>query len=527
MHDALMSARDYLEPQHPDDSPEESIDLLAYTFSIGSAEPAIEGARGLLAEHDASVVLRWELAAGTVEIEARPTGDTWQSNGTPLTAALTTLKDRGDRPEWKTEDLRPAFPELDKAAASYGRLTLRKRSWRAPLEDELNRTLWMGPSMTGFEHWVLQQGGRELTSVFMARPGVGVIVADSPTTLDQAEPRIEVAPLDGHLVRAASDTELQARLQRQGRQSELPFWRAANLRPQAPLPLTVRTRLWGVASSAAAWVIAEEHVDPHTVRPRRDRARSYELPDMPPDLDDRSGGAIRDLASWVSEDVSSVRLAVAQRVAATEIADPFDTGSAPAIRQAADIGYRVAIDRTVQDALQRQAVFEQTFSDLDKSVAEIRKDISSAIDQVVTRTLTGASAFTIAALASPRFRGTAALVAGALIAIFVLANLMLLCRSTRPSALARLQDADDQIAKRRAQLSPELSEALTMRLDTWREDVKRQIRAGAAILAVLTVTLVGVGLGVSLTTSYESGSPSRSCSCHVSGRQSTCNCGTN
>ena len=96
--------------------------------------------------------------------------------------------------------------------------------------------------------------------------------------------------------------------------------------------------------------------------------------------------------------------------------------------------------------------------------------------------------------------------------------------STRPSALARLQDADDQIAKRRAQLSPELSEALTMRLNTWRGDVKHQIRTGAAILAVLIVALVGVGLGVSLTTSYESGTPSRSCGCHVSGRQSTCSC---
>lgn len=40
---------------------------------------------------------------------------------------------------------------------------------------------------------------------------------------------------------------------------------------------------------------------------------------------------------------------------------------------------------------------------LDKAVAETRKDISDMIDQVITRTLTGASAFIVAALASTRF----------------------------------------------------------------------------------------------------------------------------
>lgn len=526
MNNALTAARDYLEHQRPDDPPDESLDDLTYTFAIRSAAHAIERAPTLTDKHGATIVLTWELTVGVVELEARPSGATWQSNGIPLTTVLEALRDRDERPEWTTDDLRPAFSELDAAATSCGRLTLRKQPWRAPLEEDLDRTLWMGPSMAGFERWVLKQGWRELATIFFARPGVAVVVEDNPVDWGGAGPRIEAASSSGELTPAENDTELQTHLQLQRREDELPLWRAASLCPETPLPPAVQARLWGVATSAAAWVLAEDRTNPHRVRPRRDRARAYDLPDTPPDLNDRSGGAIRELVSWVAEDLNAARIAVAQRVAVAEIADPFDTTPVPPIKQAADIGYRVVIDRTVEDALERQTVFEQTFVDLDKSVAEIRSDISSTVEQVVTRTLVGASAFTIAALASPSFRGAAALVAGALIAVFVAANLVLLCRSTRPEVLRRLQDANDQIAKRRAKLSPELSEALTNRLGLWKHEVEHLIRLSAVILAALIVALLGAGLSVALATDYEGSSPSPPHTCHVTGPYSTCTCST-
>lgn len=526
MHDALRAARVYLEHQDVDDRPDESLKDLTYTFAIRSAGRAIVGASRLVTNHRASVVLVWELTAGVVELEARPSGYAWQSNESALPTVLAALADRSERPEWRTDDLGPAFTELDAAPTSHGRLRLPKQSWRSDLEEDLDRTVWMGPSMASFERWVLGQSWRELASVCLARPGLAVVVEDGPPAADDAGPLIVVASPDGDLVRATPDTALQTRLRRQRLGDELPLWRAASLRPQPPLPPRTRARLWGAATSAATWILAEDRTDPHRVRPRRDQARTYELADSPPDLDDRSGAAIRELASWVTRDLTGARIAVAQRVAAAEIADCVDATPAPPITQAADIAYRVAIDRTVQDALERQAVFEQTFVGLDKSVAEIRSDISGTVDQVVTRTLTGASVFAIAALASARFRGTAALVAGAVIAVFVAANLVLLCRSTRPEVLARLQDAEDQVARRRGEVSGELSQVLTSRLATWREDVERRIRAGVLILSLLILALLGVGLGAALATDYEGTSPSSSCTCHVAGSHSGCTCRT-
>lgn|GEM_PF-3821337 len=524
MQSALTAARAYLEHQTPGDPPEETLEDLTYTFAVRSASHAMEMAPTLTDEHEATIVLTWELAGGVIELATTQSSEVWESRQTPLPAALRSLENRNDRPEWTTQDLRKAFSELDEASTARGRLTLRKQSWRARLEDELSRTLWMGPSMDGFERWILGQRWRELATILLARPGFAVLVENSTVDYGEAGPRIEVASPAGTLTRAEDDAELHAELERLRRAQELPLWRAASLCPKAPLTLPMQERLRGVATSAAAWVLAEDRSDPPRVRPRRDRARTYELSDPPPALDERDGTAIRALTRWVLEDLTATRIAVAQRVAAAEITDPFDATPALRIAEAADIAYRVAVDRTVADALERQAVFEQTFVEVDKSVAEIRRDISNTVEQVVARTLVGASAFTIAALASPSFRGTAALVAGALIAVFVAANLALLWRSTRPEALGRLEDAGYQIAKRRARLSPQLSQALANRLASWRKEIERRIRVGAAILVTLIVVLVGAGLGVALSTNYEGSAPPPSCTCHATGPGSTCSC---
>lgn len=530
MSAALAEARAYLRLQLPHESPVETLDELTWPFEIRSAQSAIEGVAALVRDHAATVVLAWRTDRDEeIELIREPLSGKWRSRGAASPTVLEALGAVEDYPEWDDAALAPAFAELDRASGS-GRLTLGKQAWRAPLEAAWDRVVWIGPAASGFEQWLMgQESWDELARALLARPGFAVVADDAKPLANGDGRRVELVRPANDPSPALDDTDLAAGLHRLGRGEELPLWRAALLEPGPGLSPAARGRLLGMATAAAAWVLADERrrevgADAEVLRPRRDRARAYAVADRPAELDDRAGAALRALAVWTADELSAARISVAQRIAAAEIARLDDETPAPAVVEAADIAYRVAIDRRVEESLAQQAVFERTFVDLDASVAEIRRDVSAMIDQVVTRTLTGASAFTIAALASPRFRGGAALIAAVLIALFVTANVVLLWRSTRPEAMRRLDDARDEVAVRRSSISAELAAVLTSRLHDWRDAVKTRIAGGTAILVALVVALLAVGGYVAHVTDYDSGSPAPACTCHVKGPQATCTC---
>jgi hypothetical protein len=464
---------------------------LTTRFSIRDVAAALEGADLLAERHDASVTLRFSVAGQALSFSRSPGQPGWSPDaGSPV--ALSALRDREERELWPTALLTEAVGELAGAAEADGDVHLAKDTWKQGLAGADQRWIWIGPTLQGFTRWVTSGPWQPLVRRMLAGGAAAVLVQDAPPLRQIVSPRFVVAKPEAELPALGAEPWL-ARL---GPVEDAAVWRAARLAPKAPLPEDLRNVLHGLATSAAAWALAEDRQPgpPMHLRPRADRIVTWTLQERSSPLDDRRGAALRQLAEWVMDGATQTHLAVARHVAADQIPEA-DSDIAPRVPlAAAELAFSVTIDRHVAEQLTQQAEFEKTFLGIDKTVTEVRASIGATVDDVVTRVLTASLAIAIAALASPRVRGVPAAVAASLIFLYVLLNVARLHGPVREELAARLSAIDDEVRARRGALSASLAQGLTTAMPLWRDQVGERLRAGIKILVVLAVAVLAAGV---------------------------------
>jgi hypothetical protein len=485
MREALQLVQSLMDQQGAPATPtDEDLESLTWSLTIRDMEKFLRAAEPLLAGHGADSVARFELPGGQLELVSISGSAEWRSNATPLATVLDGLTE--DQPRWPTERLLAVAGEF--GSEGVATITLPKEPWRRALAQTLGRTIWIGPTGAGFETWLVNRPWTASAEALFTSGGAAVLTDDWRGQSRPCGPYLVFGhPDDADVTKPGEapgfgDVEDRPALSRA-------IW----LEPTAPVPPGTRVLLQGIAASAAAWVLAEDR-EGSQVRPLYANALTFELGQAPPRLSDLHGVAIVALARWVATEFNETRLDVARNVTVERIADPFDATPAPGILGAASLAYRVVIQKEVQTALDRQQKFEETFADLDKEVARMRSELSATVDQVVTRVLAGVLGIAIAALASTKIRGWPATVGALLIVGYIVSSILVIQFSTKAESRDRLDDAEDQIAGRRAALSPELAEVVSARIQRWRGEIDRRILIATILLAAIAVAVLIAGI---------------------------------
>lgn len=413
--------------------------------------------------------------------------DAWRLDGNAevFSPELARTEQRG---RWSTHELeRFAPPLLDGATCDLG---LAKERWSRPLADASGRSVWVGVSMAAFVGWMSRSTWEGAARALFARQGAMVLLNDWPHAPVTAGERLTLGALDAQGDPAPDDRQWPEPVDPWTvRAIEVEVDAEAKKFPEGDLKRGVA----GMASAAAAWLLAEER-DGRELRPSRAGATRWSIPADP--RAGHTGIPVVDLARWVTKDSNATRLAVARHVAAERIPDPLDDTVASPVVSVAEIAYQSAVSAHVQSALRTQLDLERSFQDVDGKVSDVRDGIRNAVDQAVVRALTASLAIAVASLTVSTVRGWPTVLAAAAIAAYLLFTAWWILRTMETDMASRFDALQDIIEQRQLGLGSEVGATIGI----WKNGLRgrlRRVQFGLTAFA-LAITIGGALLGAIL-----------------------------
>jgi hypothetical protein len=465
----------------------DGFDTLVYRWPLTDALAAVRDA-GAVVDAGATVTLRLRVDAHTTVLRCDEPGK-WVADERDPSEVLVHLAGHPPLAEWTTGELIAGAAQDGFAAVADGtaEVAFDKAGWRAAVEDEVDRAVWIGPSREGFAGWLRETVPEQIAAKLFSRPGGLVLLADWGTlpAVGRGE-RLTIGAPDCRPPAAVDDDVLVTRLASRGESALLPAWRLLAVAPQ-PQPTEIRTPMQRAIGLTAARLLAAVG-DPGHLRPSATQPTEWTLATTPGEADG-DFTALVELVRWVGADLSEARLEVARDLAARRIDDPAHEGAAEAIRRAAQLAYTLHVESDVRESLAHQQELEEAFRALDDSVAEMRGKIADALDGALTKALAGALTITIASLASARVRDWPATIAGIVLAGYLVINALNL-RHLRDDSVRRLDEAASLAGKRVAGLG----DALASELESWKRSLRQRANFALTVLVVVAIAVVVGGI---------------------------------
>lgn len=494
MRDAIGALEQYLAGQnaHLGSAPlTESFESVIVTeLPLQGFAPAVERARRVV-EYGGTVTLTLgddDASASIVSVGP----DAWRIDG-PRDVISDEIAVQEPRGRWSTEDLMRFSPRsLDRATCG---VKLDKNRWSDPVAASTGRRVWIGVRTAAFVHWMRQSTWEGAARLLFLHPAAVVLLADWTHPQVDAGPRLTIGDLGAQPI-ASSDgvawpepTEPSI-----ARAMEVDVAPDPTEFPDGDLKRTVA----GMAAATAAWMLGEvREGDAQSrvkVRPSRAGTTRWTLPPAP--QVGHTAIPVVQLARWVTKDANATRLAVARRVAAERISDPFDDHADTPAETAAETAYQSAVSEHVQTALRTQLDLERSFEDVDAKVADIRDDIRGSVDQTVVRALTASLGIAVAALTVANVRGWPTVGAAEALAAYVLFTAWWVLRTLRADIANRFEPLSTVIRQRELALGRDASKAI----EAWKTDLRKRVSWAQAALTVLAVAIAigGAILGATL-----------------------------
>jgi hypothetical protein len=465
----------------------DGFDTLVYRWPLTDALAAVREA-GAVVDADATVTLRLPVDAHTTVLRSDEPGR-WIADERDPSEVLVHLAGSPPRAQWTADELLAGAAQDGFAAVAGGiaEVAFDKAAWRAPVENQVDRSVWIGPSREGFARWLRETVPEQIAEKLLARPGGLVLLADwgGLPAVGHGE-RLTIGGLDCRPPAAVDDDVLVKRLAGRGESALLPAWRLLGVDPR-PQPQEIRTPMQRAIGLTAARLLAAVGDDGH-VRPSATQPTEWALAPTP-GAANGDFTALVELVRWVGEDLSEARLEVARDLAARRIADPAHDDAADAIRRAAQLAYTLHVERDVRESLAHQQELEEAFRDLDDSVAEMRGKLADALDGALTKALAGALTITIASLASARVRGWPATIAGIVLALYLVISAVNV-RHLRDDSLQRLDEAAALAGKRVAGLGDPLATSL----ESWKQSLRQRANFALTVLVLVALAVLVGGI---------------------------------
>lgn len=466
----------------------DNFDVLVYRWELADVSTALQNARQLLGV-GAAVKITVNSTEGPLTFTAKDP-DHWAFPGAQPGLILSRLAEVGSRTHWTTDELvaggwDAAAPVITSAEA---RAEFSKYLWTSEIEEETNRSVWIGPDQAGFAAWLEETVPKGIAKKLFARPGALALLADWPESPATAGDSLTVGSLSERPRAEAKDPELLVpRLAERHEEKRLHLWRLLRVDTDSDLPDQLRQPMNRAVGLAAALLIATE--EDGKLRPASDRTEVWTVPPTP-GRGPSDVAAVVELARWVVKDLSEIRFVVAGEIAARLIKDPLDAGPAGPPQDAARIAYHRAVHNEVTESLERQQKLEEAFRSLDDQAAAMRASTDETVDGTVAKSLAGALAIAIAALTSSAVRNWPATIAAFVLAGYLGVSAVTLANWRRNDADLRLKEAGEYAAQRVEGLGDELKKS-TLR---WRARLKRRVRFAVGLLWTLAALLAVGGL---------------------------------
>ncbi len=482
---ALAAVRTYARTQGQDADDhvtDDGFDTLMYAWTLNDALAAVREATAVVAA-GSTVTLRLPVDALVTVLHSDAPG-TWLAEDRDPSDVLPHLGGAGPKAAWSDTDLTGRDAASGFAAVTGGTVEVAfpKAGWRSALEQEVDRTVWIGPGMDGLASWVRDTVPEQIAAKLFTRPGALVLLEKWPLPPVGGAARLAIGDLDLRPPGTADDDVLVNRLANRGESALLPRWRLLDVDTQ-PVPLALREPLQRAIGLTAVGLLAEVAEAGH-VRPSATEATEWAVPATPGEADGDFAAVIA-LVRWIGQDLSEARLEVARNLAATRIDDPAEDQASDAILRAARLAFRLHIKQDVRESLEHQQKLEEAFRDLDDRVAEMRAKLANALDGALTKAIAGALTITIASLTSAKVRDWPATIAGVVLAGYLILSAVNICHLCRDSK-TRLDEAA-ALARTRVE---GLGDRLTNSLEPWKTSLTDRARFALGVLIVVAVAVL-------------------------------------
>ena len=465
---------------------EDSFDALVYKWVVTDALAAVSQAAAVITA-GATVALRLQVDASATVLRSDG-ADSWLSEERDPSEILPHLAESEPLAVWSTDDLLAGDAGAGFAAVAEGtvEVAFKKRGWRASVESEVARTVWIGPSTRGFANWIRDTVPEQIAEKLFSRPGGLVLLSDWSGPAAGDGERLAIGGLGYKPSDTADDDLLVKRLATRGECHLLPRWRLLDVE-SPPQPAVIHEPLRGAVGLTAARLLAAVWELGH-VRPSATEPTEWTLA-LTPGGTNGDFLALVALVRWVGEDLGEARVEVARDLAARRLEDPVHNAARDPILQAAKLAYRLLVERDVRESLDHQQVLEEAFRDLDDRVAEMHATLADALDSGLTKAIAGALTITIASLTSAKVRDWPATIAGIVLAGYLAISAMNIWH-LRGDSERRLDEAGT-LARQRVE---GLGGQLVSSLETWKLSLRRRAWFAFSVLIVVAVVVLIGGI---------------------------------
>lgn len=459
---------------------EDSIALLRLDFPLRTREAL--ASLTSLAVNFSELSVRFESDMGECTLRWSG-GGTWGADGD--VGLLPHLEGREAADGYATDDVVRAWDAVPGLVVTAS-LSVDKRPWSEAAAAVSGATVWVGPSISGFERWLRELPAGAVLSALLARPCSMVLLRDWPGPLRACGPALTFGDL-GDLGDRGPTAECP---KKRAWPMDVAVWKVRSLDVKiSEVPEELRPRLAGIVGWGAAALLSEEP-DGETMRPDH-RVASRWLTPSDAHAQPKGVEAVRELCEWVSSEPNLSRLLVARQIAASRIDDPLNGPVANAVVDAAEVAYRQLVDATVQEGLTKQLDLERTFQTIDSEIASLRTKLSETVDQTVLRAAAGILAIVATVSVSTGASDPLILWGAGLLIAYLLSVAAIQLRFARRDAIDRLQTFIEVLRSRGFGLDT----AAVRKLNQWDSDLRRRIRTirlglvGACVFGVIITLL--------------------------------------
>lgn len=458
---------------------EDSTELCRYVIETNRVDEAL-GSLDAITSLGATATVSLDIAGSTVVFTSTaPTAGTWKLTGD--------LEELG-WPDDRDPDAVPSSALVDHWQASglvsnaSVEVLLLKQRWAAPIAQETQTAVWVGPCLIGFADWM---NGRSPEAT------LGILLRDGPALVLLRDWTGQPFDCGVNLIIAGLNFRSTPVSEAARWPDETECWRRRALLVELQqCPAALRPGLSRALAWAAVLLIAEEAGNGEA-RPDSNATTRWHLRPLPADTPDLLP-AVTALARWVSEEPTSTRLAVARRVAGSRMDDPFLPGGASSTVEAATIAYRQTVDSSVRDALAAQLELEQSFRSIDGEFTAVRARLLETLDQTLLRGAAGLVAIAAAATATQQKSSGFVRFGSMLVAAYVLFVATAQLAMARRDVGERLRAFDEVVSGR----GSELAKGILGVLERWRTELRSRVRWMRRTLLAVSFTVAAGGLFV-------------------------------
>lgn len=385
------------------------------------------------------------------------------------------------RDEWSSDDVREALHSrgLDMVAE----LDVDKSPWREAVESRSGRSSWIGYSEASFRAWLETRSSLQVAQELFRLTAGAVVIYRWNDDVQHFGERLLIVPLKA--------------ISRLGPPPDDVVWpheapievvRAAQIEPPSDDVGPYGSLLLRVAAVSAARIIELASTSDGRGDAGDLAIRWQVVDEGGVELDDVEGGLA--LIRWVATEPTTLRLAIACRVAAQRLPDPLHGPPSDALISVANIAYESAIDDSVREALLQQAELERSFREMDSSLASAREAMTQGFESSLTRALAAVVAIGIAAVTADNFSGPLLIASAGLITAYLVIQATFGLAAHKRDLLSRLGTFELLVRGR----GNRLSESLAIEIHTWKKQVGKRVRWLRFILVLVVIAIVVGGI---------------------------------